>query len=184
MLLVIYLLTTTNVMNKICYCQVPVVHLFQNHIIMSFENDIKQTKKISEHQKGVANLVLTYNQVIGKLEAFLERYDLTLPQFNILRILRGQYPSPSTNNLIKERIIHRNSDVTRIIDRMISKGLVERTGCCNDRRKVDILISEQGLRILEEIDSNIDIMEAILSGLEPTEMKEFNRLLDKIRTVL
>jgi DNA-binding MarR family transcriptional regulator len=178
------MLTTTNVINKICYCQVPAVILEKSDTTMSFEDDIKQSKKISEHQKGVANLVLTYNEVIGKLEAFLEKYDLTLPQFNILRILRGQYPSPSTNNLIKERIIHRNSDVTRIIDRMITKGLVERSGCCDDRRKVDIIISQEGLRILEEIDSNIDIMEAILSGLEPKEIVEFNRLLDKIRTVL
>lgn len=150
---------------------------------MGFEEDIKQTKKISDYQKGIANLVLTYNHVITQLEAFIGEYDLTLPQFNILRILRGQYPQPSTNNLIKERIIHRNSDVTRIVDRLISKGLVDRTGCCDDRRKVDILISEEGMRILNEIDDRIEELERLLSGLDSQEIVIFNRLLDKIRTV-
>ncbi len=150
---------------------------------MGFEEDIKQTKKISDYQKGIANLVLTYNHVISQLESFIDEYDLTLPQYNILRILRGQYPAPSTNNLIKERIIHRNSDVTRIIDRLISKGLVDRTGCCDDRRKVDILISQEGLRILNEIDNRIDVIENLLSGLESSEIATFNSLLDKIRTV-
>lgn len=150
---------------------------------MGFEEDIKQTKKISDYQKGIANLVLTYNHVITQLEAFIGEYDLTLPQFNILRILRGQYPQPSTNNLIKERIIHRNSDVTRIVDRLISKGLVDRTGCCDDRRKVDILISEEGMRILNEIDTRIGEIERLLSGLDTQEIVAFNKLLDKIRTV-
>jgi DNA-binding MarR family transcriptional regulator len=149
---------------------------------MSFEADIKQTKKISEYQKGIANLVLTYTHVISKMEEFLGEYELTLPQFNILRILRGQYPEPSTNNLIKERIIHRNSDVTRIIDRLISKKLVERSGCDNDRRKVDILISKEGLRILEVIDSRMHEVERLLSSLDQSEAEEFNRLLDKIRS--
>jgi DNA-binding MarR family transcriptional regulator len=150
---------------------------------MGFEEDIKQTKKINDYQKGIANLVLTYNHVISQLESFIDEYDLTLPQYNILRILRGQYPAPSTNNLIKERIIHRNSDVTRIIDRLISKGLVDRTGCCDDRRKVDILISQEGLRILNEIDNRIDVIENLLSGLDSGEIASFNGLLDKIRTV-
>jgi DNA-binding MarR family transcriptional regulator len=150
---------------------------------MGFEEDIKQTKKISDYQKGLANLVLTYNHVVTQLEAFIGEYDLTLPQFNILRILRGQYPAPSTNNLIKERIIHRNSDVTRIIDRLISKGLVDRSGCCDDRRKVDILISQEGMRILNEIDNRIEAVERLLSGLDQKEIVVFNSLLDKIRTV-
>jgi len=152
-------------------------------MFMGFEEDIKQTKKINDYQKGIANLVLTYNHVISQLESFIDEYDLTLPQYNILRILRGQYPAPSTNNLIKERIIHRNSDVTRIIDRLISKGLVDRTGCCDDRRKVDILISQEGLRILNEIDNRIDVIENLLSGLDSGEIASFNGLLDKIRTV-
>jgi DNA-binding MarR family transcriptional regulator len=152
-------------------------------MFMGFEEDIKQTKKISNYQKGIANLVLTYNHVISQLESFIDEYDLTLPQYNILRILRGQYPAPSTNNLIKERIIHRNSDVTRIIDRLISKGLVDRTGCCDDRRKVDILISQEGLRILNEIDARIEVIENLLSGLDQHEISTFNSLLDKIRTV-
>ena len=152
-------------------------------MFMGFEEDIKQTKKISDYQKGIANLVLTYNHVISQLESFIGEYDLTLPQYNILRILRGQYPSPSTNNLIKDRIIHRNSDVTRIIDRLISKGLVDRSGCCDDRRKVDILISQEGLRILNDIDSRIEIIEKLLSGLDKNEIVTFNTLLDKIRTV-
>lgn len=150
---------------------------------MGFDEEIKQTKKISDYQKGIANLVLTYNHVVSKLESFIDEYNLTLPQYNILRILRGQHPEPSTNNLIKERIIHRNSDVTRIIDRLISKGLVDRSGCCNDRRKVDILISLEGLRILNEIDNRIDVVENLLSGLDQKEITDFNILLDKIRTV-
>lgn len=149
---------------------------------MSFEKDIKQTPhKISDYQKGIANLVHTYNVVVTHLEKYIGSHDLTLPQFNVLRILRGQYPNPSTNNLIRDRIIHRSSDVTRIVDRLISKGLVERTGCPNDRRKVDILISQEGLRILAAIDAQMPEMERMLGGLDTQEIVLFNDMLDKIR---
>lgn len=150
---------------------------------MAFEQDIKQSKKISEYQKGLANLALTYNHVATRFETLIDEYGLTMPQFNVLRILRGQYPNPSTNNLIKERIIHKNSDITRIIDRLISKGFVDRNNCCDDRRKVDILISQEGLRILAEIDKREPEIDHLLSGLSREEIVEFNRLLDKIRIV-
>lgn len=145
------------------------------------EDEIKQTKFRSEGQKMLINLIYTYNQISGQMSSMLQPYGLTMQQFNILRILKGQYPNPSTNNLVKDRMLDRNSDVTRLIDRMIRNGLVTRTSCEKDRRRVDILITPQGLELLDAIQSHEAEMDAISRRLDEGQQKAMNTLLDALR---
>ena len=90
-----------------------------------------------------------------ELSCTLYPYDLTLQQFNVLRILRGCKKSPATLQYITERMIHKTSNTTRLVDRLITKGLVERKQCHENRRKVDISITKEGLALLLKIDPNI-----------------------------
>jgi DNA-binding MarR family transcriptional regulator len=145
------------------------------------EDEIKQSKFRSEGQKLIINLIYTYNQVSGQMITLLATYGLTVQQYNILRILKGQYPTPATNNLVKERMLDRNSDVTRIVDRMIRNGLVTRTSCEKDRRRVDILITQAGMDMLDAIQSQEMKMDDIASNLSIDEQIQLNTLLDKLR---
>lgn len=148
----------------------------------SIEDEIKQHRFRSESQKAIINLIYTYNQVSGRMVALLQRHGLTMQQYNILRILKGQYPNPSTNNLVKERMLDRNSDVTRLIDRMIKNGLVTRTSCEKDRRRVDILITDKGLALLATLEPEETALDRVTGSLTEGELVELNRLLDRMRS--
>ncbi|MEM9339815.1 MAG: MarR family transcriptional regulator [Bacteroidota bacterium] len=106
---------------------------------------------------------------------------LTIPQFNILRILRGQYPKACTVNLLIERMLDKSSNASRIVDKLEEKGLVVRKKCQNDRRAVDVLISQEGLDLLGKIDVEMSHWEAKIRKLSEHESEELNRLLDKFR---
>lgn len=147
----------------------------------SIEDEIRQYRFRSESQKAIINLIYTYNQVSGQMMALLQSFGLTMQQFNILRILKGQYPKPSTNNLVKERMLDRNSDVTRLIDRMIKAGLVTRSSCEKDRRRVDILITQKGMDMLAAIEPHETAMDRLTGDLTEAELAELNRLLDRLR---
>lgn len=147
----------------------------------TISDDIRQPRFRSESQKAIINLIHTYNQMSGQMMALLSGFGLTMQQFNILRILKGQYPNPSTNNLVKERMLDRNSDVTRLIDRMIKAGLVTRTSCEKDRRRVDILITQKGLDLLKAIEPHEVAMDNLAGGLSEAELAQLNHLLDKLR---
>jgi DNA-binding MarR family transcriptional regulator len=147
----------------------------------SISDDIRQTRFRSESQKAIINLIYTYNQVSGQMVALLSGFGLSMQQYNILRILKGQHPNPSTNNLVKERMLDRNSDVTRLIDRMIKAGLVTRTSCEKDRRRVDILITRKGLDMLQAIEPHEVAMDHLTGGLSEAELAQLNQLLDKMR---
>lgn len=145
------------------------------------EDEIKQSKFRSEGQKLIINLIYTYNQISGQMSSTLQPHGLTMQQYNILRILKGQYPNPSTNNLVKERMLDRNSDVTRLIDRMIRNGLVTRTSCEKDRRRVDILITQQGLDVLDAIQSQETDLDLIAQRLSEDQQRAMNGMLDSLR---
>jgi len=145
------------------------------------EDEIKQSKFRSEGQKLIINLIYTYNQVSAQMITLLATYGLTVQQYNILRILKGQYPTPATNNLVKDRMLDRNSDVTRIVDRMIRNGLVTRTSCEKDRRRVDILITQAGMNMLDAIQDQEMKMDDIAGNLSIDEQMTLNTLLDKLR---
>src|SRR5690606_9763449 len=111
---------------------------------MELEKEILNRRFESDFNKVVVNIVYTYGWVNNWLKAELDKYNLTLQQYNVLRILRGQRPNPATVNLIKERMLDKMSDASRIVDRLVAKQLVERKVCARDRRAVDITISQAG----------------------------------------
>ncbi|MEY3577192.1 MAG: hypothetical protein RL394_775 [Bacteroidota bacterium] len=148
---------------------------------MGLEKDIKQQHFTSENQKLIINLVYTNNWLTEKIRDFLSAEDITLQQFNILRILRGSHPQPLSTLTIRERMLDKMSDTSRIVDRLLLKGLVDKKTCPTDKRLVDISITEEGKKILAKIDMKEKEMTAIISNLSQEEMKMLNGLLDKMR---
>src|ERR1700712_5879247 len=120
---------------------------------MRIEEEIQSTKFEDNYQKAVINLNYTYGWLNNILRGEFEQYKLTQQQFNILRILRGQYPKPATVNMLKERMIDKMSDASRIVDRLVQKEMITRCTNNKDRRAVDIRISEKGLEILATMDT-------------------------------
>lgn len=147
---------------------------------MNLEQEI-QSKFGTEYQKVVVNLVYTYNWINSILKERLDKHHITLQQFNILRILRGQYPTPATINLLKERMLDKMSDASRIVDRLVQKGLVTRETNQKDRRAVDIIISEKGLEILSKLDPVITPEEILKANIPEDDVIRLNYLLDKLR---
>jgi len=108
-------------------------------------------------------------------------YDITTQQFNVLRILRGQHPRPSTVSFVKETMLDKMCDASRIVDRLLQKELIIKHNNNRDKRAVDIIISDKGLSLLEKIDSEVSISDIISENLTLKEAQELNQLLDKIR---
>jgi len=149
---------------------------------MRLEEEIQQFKFRNQRQKVMINLFYTYNVLSSRVQDFLKSEQLTMQQFNILRILRGQHPEPITNTMVKERMLDKNSDVTRIIDRLIRDGLVSRVNCESDRRRVDITITQKGLDVLNRLDVKSDEMDRIGNGINEEESTILNDMLDKLRS--
>ncbi|MET0244941.1 MAG: MarR family transcriptional regulator [Flavitalea sp.] len=147
---------------------------------MSLETDIQQTKFRNEFQKASINLIFTYNWMSEQSKKFFEREDITPQQFNILRILRGA-GKPLSTLQIRQRMLDKMSDTSRIVDRLVKKNLVKKVVCKSDRRLVDVSITETGSQLLEKLDQTSEEMDAILDKLSPDEAVTLNYLLDKIR---
>jgi len=148
---------------------------------MKLEEEISQKYFKSEYHKAVVNLIFSYNWLIGSHVDFLKPYGITLQQFNILRILRGQYPVPATIKLIKERMLDKMSDASRIVEKLRVKGLADRKICPNNRRNVDVIVTQKGLDLLEKIDKQEDQIMNVISTLSEAEVKQLNDILDKMR---
>lgn len=147
---------------------------------MGLEEDIKQKKFINEHHKAVVNIIFTNNWINTIHARFLKQYGISPQQFNILRILRGQFPSPATVNLLIERMLDKMSNASRLVEKLRVKELVERQQNGQDRRAVDVLITQKGLDLLEVLDKNMDILN-MAGDITKTEALELNRILDKMR---
>ena len=150
---------------------------------MKIEDEIHQKQFRNEHQKATVNLIYTYGWLTTRLKNFLSNYDITLQQFNVLRILRGQHPGSISTSVIRDRMLDRNSDASRIVDRLHRQELVDKQPCPSDRRLVDVRISEKGLKVLENIDKNHVELDNVIGNLTDEEARELNRLLDKARQV-
>jgi DNA-binding MarR family transcriptional regulator len=147
---------------------------------MSIEKDIQQSKFRNEYQKTVVNIIYTYNWITEKTKQFFEKGDITIQQYNILRILRGA-GKPLSTLQIRQRMLDKMSDTSRIVDRLVKKDLVKKVICKTDRRLVDVTITEQGMDLLEKLDGYNDEMDALLNNITEEEAKMLNQLLDKIR---
>ena len=148
---------------------------------MGIEKDIHQLANFSsEHQKCTVNLIYTYNWVVERLKACLDEEDITLQQFNILRILRGS-SAPLSTLQIRERMLDKMSDTSRLVDRLVLKGLVLKKISKSDKRLVEVTIAKKGLTLLTRLDSRSTEMDGILTGLSEKDCKTLNKLLDKLR---
>ena len=149
---------------------------------MKLEEEIQQKEFKSPFQKLAINIIYTANWINTKYATFLKETDITQQQFNVLRILRGQHPNYCNLKLIKERMLDRMSDASRIIDKLLLKGLIQRNECPDDRRQINILISEKGLELLSSLDFIDEEIKVIFGNLNPEQIQLANDLLDKLRS--
>ncbi len=148
---------------------------------MKIEEAIKQTKPFeSVYQKAGVNLMYTNGWYTGKLKTFFKSFDLTTKQYNILRILKGAKQAVSTS-FVRERLLDKMSDVSRIVDRMHDKALITKSVCSIDKRLVDIELSELGYELLEKVKEHSQRMDKILNNLTVQEIETLNKILDKLR---
>ena len=147
---------------------------------MSLEKDINQPKFRTEHQKAIINLIYSYNWMNERIKIFFEKEDITQQQFNILRILRGA-AAPLSTSQIRQRMLDKMSDTSRIVDRLITKAFVKKMVSSNDKRMVDITITTKGRKLLEKLDAFELTMDEVAGSLSEAEAKNLNKLLDKMR---
>jgi len=148
---------------------------------MGIDKDIQQSKFRNPHQKAAVNLIYTLSWMREKTKSIFDSEEITPQQFNILRILRGSFPQPLSTLQIRERMLEKMSDTSRIVDRLIAKGLVKKMPCKNDRRLVDVTISDKGKKLLERLDTRQDEIDNVLGQLSENDANILSDLLDKIR---
>jgi DNA-binding MarR family transcriptional regulator len=148
---------------------------------MKIEDEIKGRFR-NEYHKGMINLTYTTNYLSYKFLQFLKKHDVTEQQYNVLRVLRGFNDGPSTIGFLKERMLDKNSDVSRIVDKLYERKLVERSENKEDRRQKDVRITEDGLKLLLRMDCIEKDVDKFLNKLSEDEVVTLNRLLDKIRS--
>lgn len=148
---------------------------------MELQKETQTSRFESLYQQAMVNVIFTYGWCNDQLKLAMSPYDITTQQFNILRILRGQYPDPSTINLLKSRMLDKMSDASRIVDRLVQKKYVIKEVSPTDKRAVDILISEKGLALLAQIDMEVDLSAFVSANLSIDEAERLNHLLDKMR---
>lgn len=149
---------------------------------MSIETDIKQKKFRSAYQRLAINLTYTSNWLGYKQLELFKEHDITSQQYNVLRILRGQQPNAIKVSDIAERMLDKNSNTSRLIDKLLAKNLAERTSCPSDRRAVDVKITKEGLELLSVIDPILEEWENGMSAVITEEEAELmSKLLDKMR---
>lgn len=150
-------------------------------MLMGIEKDIQQSKFRNAHQKASINLIYTLSWMKDKTKCIFDTEDITSQQFNILRILRGSFPQPLSTLQIRERMLEKMSDTSRIVDRLISKGLVKKVTCKTDRRLVDVIITDKGKKLLERLDEKQDLIDGVMGNLSEKDANILSDLLDKIR---
>ena len=148
---------------------------------MRIDDEIQSSKFEDNYHKAVINIAYTYGWLNNFMRVKFEKHNLTQQQFNVLRILRGQYPKPATVNLLKERMVDKMSDASRIVDRLVQKGLVSRCTNTKDRRAVDIRISDTGIALLAKLDVEFKTRDFLENNLTEEEAGNLSDLLDKMR---
>jgi len=147
----------------------------------SIHDDIKQKDFGSPYNELVVNTLYTSSWLTGQLNQVFKPHNITVQQFNVLRILRGQHPSSASVNLIKERMIDKMSNVSRIVERLKSKDLVDRKQCKHDRRQVDVTITKKGLDVLSALDVQMKELEEGYSTITPEQAAQISKMLDQWR---
>lgn len=152
---------------------------------MKIEEIIKSNVALKDAKKVILNVMYTQNVVNDKFNEILKPYDLSGEQYNVLRILRGQKGNPANMCIIQERMLAKNSNTTRLIDKLLLKDLVTRNVCPDNRRKIEVLITQKGLDLLTELDPKVDEHEKLFANnLSEDEITLLNTLLEKYRTLI
>ncbi|MBW7995482.1 MAG: MarR family transcriptional regulator [Candidatus Glassbacteria bacterium] len=148
---------------------------------MKIEQEIKQKSFGSEHEKLIANLLFTGNWLNSSNDRRLKKFGVSSQQYNVLRILRGRYPGPASVNDLRERMLDRESNASRLVEKLRQKDLVCRSECQRDRRAVDILITDKGLELLNELDRSAGERIEKFHPVSSHQAARLNELLDKLR---
>lgn len=149
---------------------------------MKLDEELKMQQFISDFQKVHLNIIFTSNWLESLMQRQLKQFGLTISQFNVLRILRGQKGKPMSAFAIQERMIHRTSNVTRIIEKLVEKNLVTRKHCSTNRRMVDVQLTDEGLKLINSTDNiTNEAYGLIAKAISETEAKYLSDWLDKIR---
>lgn len=146
----------------------------------NLEKLITQKNFENEYQRGLVSLIFVGNWITSRHQQFFKRYEITMQQFNILRILRGQHPKAASINVLKERMLDKMSDVSRLVERLRKSELIERKSCEMDRRAVDVKITTKGLDLLRSIDEELGQLDDSFKSLNEKEVSQLNKLLDKM----
>jgi DNA-binding MarR family transcriptional regulator len=149
---------------------------------MKIEDVIKTTAMLDNSKRIVLNVLYTQNVISDKFNEILKPYELSSEQYNVLRILRGQKGNPANMCVIQERMLAKTSNTTRLVDKLLLKKLVTRNVCPENRRKIEVLITQKGLDILNELDPKVIDHELFFSkNLNSNELEQLNQLLEKYR---
>ena len=149
---------------------------------MGISEDLKQSKFPSEAAKAVVNAIYTGNWIVQKQQELLKPFGLTVQQYNVLRILRGQQGNPMTVLAITERMLDKMSNASRLVDKLFAKKLVSRVQCEKDRRAVDVYILPAGSALINQIEVHLDEFRKEISQLGEENLKQLNELLDQFRS--
>jgi len=146
--------------------------------------EVLKSESLTLAKQAIMNIMYTHNIVAENTLEVMKAYDLSPEQFNVLRILRGQKGKPTNMGVIQERMIAKTSNTTRLVDKLLLKGLVKREVCPDNRRKMEITITQKGLGLLIEIDPKVEDNEArFANNLTTDEQQQLIYLLEKYRTL-
>lgn len=148
---------------------------------MRLEDELKQDKFQSEHQKAVLNILFTSNKFESDSTKTLKPFGISSQQYNVLRILKGQKGEAISVNNIMSRMIDKMSNASRLVEKLRKKELIERVICEHDRRQVDVKITNSGLKLLEEADKSMNNFADLKDRISENEALQLNKLLEKIR---
>ncbi len=148
---------------------------------MRIEDEIKQDRFPNALSKAILNILVTADRISTATNTTLKPFGVSKEQYNVLRILRGQYPKPSPLQLISERMISQSSNATRLVEKLRRRDLVARSPCATNRRKVDILITQKGMDLLDAIAPHLKASGHFEGNITEEEAQELNRILDKLR---
>jgi DNA-binding MarR family transcriptional regulator len=147
---------------------------------MNVEALIKTDKKIPIRSRSIIHLMLIHNKVSENISHAFKPFGISTQQFNVLRILRGQNNKPANLSTLNERMVSRMSNTTRLVDKLITKGYVDRIVCLSNRRKVEITITKKGLKALTKMDHVMEKTEKeILANFSDAELDQLNLLFNK-----
>lgn len=157
------------------------IHMFAS-AMKSINQSIKQTHFKSEHEKALVNVLYTAGWIHVQQLQFLKPYGISLQQYNVLRILKGKYPESICIGDIQDRMLDKMSNASRLVEKLVQKGLAQRIAAADDRRRMDVSITEKGIALIKSMNPQHMKNISEFMGVTEKESETLNELLDKLRT--